>query len=63
MNLINDPAPERLVIRDGVIACKDGTPLAEYLAGQGFKDGDPVVLVHLDGYRFLQQAYYMNGCA
>ena len=63
MHLIDDPAPGRLIIKDGVIVCKDGTPLAEYLAAQGFEDGDPVVLMYLDGFRLLQQVYHMNGCA
>jgi len=38
---------ERLVIKDGVIACRDGTPLAEYLK-QFFQEGDSVNVLHHD---------------
>ncbi len=36
---------DNLVIRDGVIATRDGRPLGEYLASCGFKDGMDVSLV------------------
>lgn len=40
LKAIND----RLIIKDGVIACRDGTPLAEYLK-DFFKEGDTVSII------------------
>lgn len=49
---------ENLIIKDGVIVCKDGTDLKEYLA-KFFKDGDEVnVVKHADLVAVNNLCYY-----
>lgn len=54
---------ERLVIRDGIPVCADGTPLAEYLASLGFKEGQEVSLIDRAVLRDVCAAVYLNVCA
>ena len=39
-------AGDRLVIRDGVVATKDGSDLKEYLASCGLYEGAPINVCH-----------------
>ena len=52
---------ENLIIKDGVIVCRDGTQLKEYLAKFNFKDGDAVNVISNEGLKKLQQVLCNGG--